>query len=189
MKLWRHFVQSSGLSSQHRDDFRGDVVGASVLNDLETGNYANCIFCRVSVENGFDVVWENEDFIVFRDINPSARQHLQVVPKKHIDNVKALSKDDVSMVRQMGNIGHRVLDALGVPLSHRRLGFHIPPFCSVRHLHMHAQGLPYLYTFRWVKYIIASGWNRHEKGLSWFSSADQSIRILESGGRIGIFPC
>lgn len=62
-----------------------------------------CIFCDVSKENGFNVVWEvccgcfphvtdtdilqSDDFTVFTDINPSAQHHLQIVPKKHIGSL------------------------------------------------------------------------------------------------------
>ena len=44
-----------------------------------------CLFCRISNKSlPADVVWENEDLIVFKDIHPKAPVHVLIVPKKHI---------------------------------------------------------------------------------------------------------
>ncbi|KAL1949430.1 hypothetical protein VTO73DRAFT_8311 [Trametes versicolor] len=148
-----------------------------------------CIFCDVSKENGFNVVWESDDFTVFTDINPSAQHHLQIVPKKHIESVKSLDASDVQMVKEMLEIGHEVLDKLDVPSHLRRLGFHVPPYISVTHLHMHVQALPHRTFLRRMKYPIVRGRNGREKGISWFVEAEQAVRILESGSRIRILSC
>jgi hypothetical protein len=69
-----------------------------------------------------------------------------------------------------------------------RLGFHIPPYNSVNHLHLHVQALPYK-TGRAFKYPISAGGNSRHKGFSWFAQVDQVLAILKSGGRVGIFAC
>jgi hypothetical protein len=75
------------------------------------------------------------------------------------------------------------------PAVHR-FGFHIPPFNSVNHIHLHAQGLPYLNLYREKKYRTANpNLLGKVKGFSWFAEYDQCVRILESGGRVGVFPC
>lgn len=148
-----------------------------------------CIFCHVSPNNGFDVVWEDKDFIAFHDYRPAAEQHLQVIPKSHIGSVKDLEKADAKLVRSMEEIGHKLLDDIGVMPSMRRMGFHIPPYNSVNHLHLHVHGLPYKSFVKSAKYPIVNGRGSNQKGFSWFVEAGQAIRILEGGERVGVFPC
>ncbi|HDJ86072.1 MAG TPA: HIT domain-containing protein, partial [Chromatiales bacterium] len=46
---------------------------------------AECLFCRmVSGEIAPDVVYEDEDLLAFRDVNPQAPTHVLVIPKRHV---------------------------------------------------------------------------------------------------------
>ena len=48
----------------------------------------NCVFCKiVKKEIPAYVVYEDEYFLVFMDINPQSPGHVQVIPKKHFDFV------------------------------------------------------------------------------------------------------
>ena len=49
----------------------------------------DCLFCKISHgQMGTDFLYENENLVVFRDINPHAPVHLLIVPKRHIRSVK-----------------------------------------------------------------------------------------------------
>jgi len=44
----------------------------------------NCIFCKIAnKEIPAHIVYEDEDFVAFLDINPQSPGHTQVIPKKH----------------------------------------------------------------------------------------------------------
>lgn len=44
----------------------------------------NCIFCKiVEKEIPAHIVYEDENFLAFLDINPQSAGHCQVIPKKH----------------------------------------------------------------------------------------------------------
>lgn len=49
---------------------------------------SNCIFCKiVSGEIPANIVYEDEDFLGFLDINPVAEGHTLFISKKHFDNL------------------------------------------------------------------------------------------------------
>ncbi|KAF9230062.1 HIT-like protein [Melanogaster broomeanus] len=150
-----------------------------------------CVFCQAHSGNrdGFSIIWEDADFIAFRDRSPASRHHIQLIPKIHIDSVKDLTKRDAEMVKRMQKIGNDILDQYQVPSTYRRMGFHIPPFTSVHHLHLHLQALPYISLAKRLKYPVVGGFGTFHKGFSWFAEVGQTIRILESGSTIGTFAC
>ena len=60
---------------------------------------SDCIFCKI-VDKLIpaDIVYEDNDMLCFRDINPSAPVHLLLVPKKHVDTLAHLTNDDQELI-------------------------------------------------------------------------------------------
>ncbi|KAL4441040.1 hypothetical protein ABPG77_010471 [Micractinium sp. CCAP 211/92] len=100
-----------------------------------------------------------ERLVVFRDRSPAATAHLQIVPRRHIDNLNALQRcqEDHALVLEMLETGRQVLTRLH-PGAKLRFGFHRPPFNSVLHLHMHGLALPYLEGAPKWKYLDWTPW-------------------------------
>ncbi|KDE08432.1 hypothetical protein MVLG_01467 [Microbotryum lychnidis-dioicae p1A1 Lamole] len=89
----------------------------------------DCIFCGVTKSNSaFKVVYEDNEFVVFRDRSPGSKVHLLAIPKSHVDNVKVLLREDLAFVERIKAVGHVALQQAGVAPHQRRLGFHIPPY-------------------------------------------------------------
>ena len=58
-----------------------------------------CIFCKIiNKEIPADIVFENKNLIIFKDIEPKAPVHLLVVPKKHIESVNVLEEEDKEII-------------------------------------------------------------------------------------------
>ncbi|KAI8871542.1 HIT-like protein [Ramicandelaber brevisporus] len=106
-----------------------------------------CIFCDVTPENDFRIEYEDDEFICFHDIDPHGPIHLLVIPREHIANVDSLDASHLDMVKRMAELGKNLLRKHGIEVEKedidmRRLGFHLPPYRSVDHLHLHCIGLP-----------------------------------------------
>src|SRR3989344_2676264 len=95
-----------------------------------------CIFCKiVKGEIKSKLIAENDNVIVLNDINPVAKVHILIVPKKHIESVSALSAGDggdlVEMFKEATEIASQN------KLSAYRLSFNAGRYQHVPHLHMH----------------------------------------------------
>jgi histidine triad (HIT) family protein len=55
----------------------------------------DCLFCKfVTGEIPVNKVYEDEDFIIIRDINPQAKNHFLAIPKKHYKLLAEMSEED-----------------------------------------------------------------------------------------------
>lgn len=62
----------------------------------------DCLFCKiVDKKQAADIVFENEQLIVFKDIFPKSPVHLLVVPKKHMDSLNELSEEDSELISHL----------------------------------------------------------------------------------------
>ncbi|MBT3865102.1 histidine triad nucleotide-binding protein [Candidatus Peregrinibacteria bacterium] len=63
---------------------------------------SDCIFCKiVDKEIPTEFLYEDETCVIFPDINPAAKTHLLVVPKKHIPTIADLEEGDEKIVGHM----------------------------------------------------------------------------------------
>lgn len=59
----------------------------------------NCIFCKIIAgEIPSSLVYEDEDFRAILDINPAARGHVIILPKKHYANLFELPEEEASKI-------------------------------------------------------------------------------------------
>lgn len=69
------------------------------------------------------------------------------------------------------------------------MGYVIPPFNSIYHLHLYVQGLPYTSAVKSLMYQVSAGTSDNNKGFSWSVEVDQAISILKKGRGVGVFAC
>ena len=61
-----------------------------------------CLFCKiVNDEIPCEIVFENENVLAFRDLNPQAPTHILVIPRKHISTVNELETGDTLLVGEI----------------------------------------------------------------------------------------
>jgi len=104
----------------------------------------DCIFCQiVAGEVPTEILYQDEEVIAFRDINPQAPTHLIIIPKKHIPSLTHLSgKADASLIGHMVNVANQLAQKEGILESGYRLAINCGEWGGqlVPHLHMHLLG-------------------------------------------------
>lgn len=57
----------------------------------------DCIFCKIAQKQiPAAIIFENEDILAFKDVNPKAPTHILVIPKAHYDTLNEL-EDEILM--------------------------------------------------------------------------------------------
>jgi histidine triad (HIT) family protein len=104
---------------------------------------SDCIFCKVVAgEIRSDIVHEGEEVIAFRDINPVAPTHVQVIPRKHVARIADFDRDgDTSWLLEMIEVANDVARKEGLDKGYR-LVFNNGALAgqSVLHVHLHVVG-------------------------------------------------
>lgn len=103
----------------------------------------DCLFCKmVAGEIEPDKVFESDELLAFRDINPQAPTHILVISKKHIATTNDLSEADESLVGQMVLAAQKIAVDEGIAESGYRLVLNCNQHGgqSVDHIHIHILG-------------------------------------------------
>lgn len=104
---------------------------------------AKCIFCRiVAGEILGDTVYQDEDFVAFRDISPQAPTHLLIIPKIHITSSAELTEEQQELAGRLIIIARDLAEKEGIAKRGYRLVINCGPEGgqAVPHLHLHLIG-------------------------------------------------
>lgn len=102
-----------------------------------------CIFCAiVAGTRPAAILYNDEEIIAFRDINPQAPVHGLIVPREHIPAVQDCEPRHAVVVGRMHLIANRLARELGLLPGGYRLVINCGPDAgqSVGHLHLHLLG-------------------------------------------------
>src|SRR5204862_4628177 len=85
----------------HRDcpPPRGHPASRGAASRRTEVSVEDCLFCKI-VDGRIPgaIVYQDDQVVAFRDINPQAPTHLLVVPRKHIASLNTLSPEDDALV-------------------------------------------------------------------------------------------
>ncbi|MGD2056408.1 MAG: histidine triad nucleotide-binding protein [Gammaproteobacteria bacterium] len=103
----------------------------------------DCLFCKmVTGEIQPDVVYEDEDVLAFRDVNPQAPTHVLVIPRTHIATTNDLDEDSVGLIGKLYLAAQRIAADEGIAERGYRTVVNCNPEAgqSVYHIHLHLLG-------------------------------------------------
>jgi histidine triad (HIT) family protein len=103
----------------------------------------DCLFCKmVNGQIKPAVVYEDDDVLAFRDVNPQAPTHVLIIPKLHISTVNDLDEGNAHLVGRMILVAKLVAADAGIAERGYRTVLNCNPEAgqSVYHIHLHVLG-------------------------------------------------
>ncbi|MBI2644437.1 MAG: histidine triad nucleotide-binding protein [Candidatus Wildermuthbacteria bacterium] len=102
-----------------------------------------CLFCKiVNKEEPATLVYEDERFVVFKDIHPKAPFHVLIVPRKHIASVAELGEQDKELIAEMIFVAKHIAEEQKFPGYKLQFNVGRQGGQIVDHLHLHLLGYP-----------------------------------------------
>lgn len=104
----------------------------------------DCLFCRIARgEIPASKVYEDDEVLAFRDINPKAPVHFLIIPKQHIQSLALAEPEDAPLLGKMLSLTRKLAlqegaaNGFRVIINTGRDGGQ-----EVDHLHIHVLGGP-----------------------------------------------
>jgi len=102
-----------------------------------------CLFCRIIAgEILTDIVYQDEDFLAFRDVEPQAPKHMIIIPKTHIASLAELTENQQWLMGRLIILARNLAEKEGIAKNGYRLAINCGPEGGqvVPHLHLHLIG-------------------------------------------------
>ena len=115
----------------------------------------NCLFCKIAEKKiPATIVYEDDELLAFKDINPAAPVHLLVIPKQHYATLSACTAQDAPLLGRMLALAPKLAAEFGCGVQHAADGTPSAGYKTlinsgpdggqeVYHLHMHIIGGPH----------------------------------------------
>jgi histidine triad (HIT) family protein len=103
----------------------------------------DCVFCKIA--NGeipTNKVYEDDQIIAFKDLDPQAPVHILLIPKQHIDSLNKIDEKTSSVISHIFMVASSLAKKYGIAED----GYRIVNNCGVNggqtvmHLHFHLLG-------------------------------------------------
>eukprot|EP00977_Amphora_coffeiformis_P002999 scaffold572_cov229-Amphora_coffeaeformis.AAC.4 len=140
------------------------------------------VFGKILRGEAAATVWdESTDLLIFQDIHPRAKTHGLIIPKRFIESVFDLTPADIPLLEEMQAMAMATLRARQggenddtIARGDYNLCFHVPPFNSVDHLHLHV--LAPQSGMKWYHRLI-----KYNTSMRWSVSLDTVLARLRQG--------
>ncbi len=104
---------------------------------------SDCLFCKIlGGDIPADIIFESNDVIAFRDINPQATTHAVIIPRRHVATINDLEDGDEALVGNLFLAAKKIAADEGIADA----GYRVAMNCNaaagqtVFHLHLHLLG-------------------------------------------------
>ncbi|MFC1737275.1 histidine triad nucleotide-binding protein [Candidatus Hydrogenedentota bacterium] len=103
----------------------------------------DCLFCSIAAgEISSQKVYSDDDFFAFRDINPQAPTHIQLIPRKHFSTILDIEEEDAALMGRMLMVANEISEKEGIAGEGVRyvINCNAGAGQTVFHIHLHIVG-------------------------------------------------
>jgi histidine triad (HIT) family protein len=102
---------------------------------------ADCIFCKI-IEGKIPSkkLYEDDDVLVFNDINPLAKVHFLIIPKQHIESLASCTEENVRLLSKITLLAPKLAAEQGLTGFRTMINTGKSGGQEVFHLHYHVYG-------------------------------------------------
>lgn len=107
---------------------------------FQTIQTMSCIFCKIiNREIPGEIIYETDDVIVFKDINPKAPVHFLIIPKAHLGSVNDIDPEFIEIAGKLLYTAKVMAEKLNIAKQGYRLIINCGKDSGqiVDHLHLH----------------------------------------------------
>ena len=104
---------------------------------------SDCLFCKIiQKEIPSEIILQDENVTVFKDINPAAPVHLLVIPNQHLPSVSEMETDHEIVLGRLFSAAKKAAEKTGIHQTGYRLIVNNGPDAhqEIFHIHMHLLG-------------------------------------------------
>ena len=97
-----------------------------------------CVFCSIAKkEIPSDIIYEDERFFVFHDINPKALFHALIIPKEHIVSLLEAGDKHRALLGDMLLLANKIAEDKGINGYNLQMNVGKEGGQEVDHMHLH----------------------------------------------------
>ena len=102
----------------------------------------DCLFCKIAEGKiPSQKVYEDDEILAFRDINPQAKTHILVMQKQHIGSGAEINEQNSRLIAKIFEVIPKIAEKEGLSNGFRVISNAGPDACqSVHHIHFHVLG-------------------------------------------------
>jgi len=101
----------------------------------------DCIFCGIAAgEIRAQIIYQDDDVVAFKDLNPQAPTHILIIPIKHIESVSAADTADCELLGKIQLAAAKIAKELNLKDFRLVANNGKGAGQSVFHLHYHLMG-------------------------------------------------
>ncbi len=103
----------------------------------------DCVFCKITTGAiEADIIYQTDQVIGFRDVNPQAPMHVLIIPRRHIATINDITESDAEVIGQLFVAAKEIaaLEGFSEPGYRTTMNCNADAGQTVFHVHLHLLG-------------------------------------------------